>query len=345
MWIAFVVIAVLLTAFLIYIQRNGGFSFPWIQFYVRGKEQGFRFWELNLLRRVAVENRLRNPTSLFWSERTLDRCIRGTIINFRAQGKEDDENAIGFLNKLFEFRKKVEFNQPKYRLGIQSSRSMVAQQHLKITLPGVQGVYTGKVVENMRRYMAISYPEGKALPYGFSWKGQKINVYFWRVDDAGYYFESKVLGDYLDRKFPILHIAHSDQLIRTQRRSSVRAELNTTGRVFPLKSVKDADEAFGNPGGYKCKMVDISEDGAAVLIGGRAKPGLPMKIETEIGEEQIVLSGVVKGVTFKQNKNVSILHIQASPPSPVMKNRILTYVYGIFKDKESSRTQLNSVST
>jgi len=312
---------------------------------VRGKEQGFQFWELNLLRTVAVENRLRNPTSLFWSERTLDRCIRGTIINFRAQGKEEDENSVAFLNKLFEFRKKVEFNQPKYRLGIQSSRSMVAQQPLRITLPGVQGAYQAKVVENMRRYMAISYPEGKVLPTGFSWKSQKVNVYFWRVDDAGYYFESKVLGDYLDRKFPILHIAHSDQLIRTQRRNSVRAELDATGRVFPLKSLKDADESFGSPGGYKCKMVDISEDGAAVLIGGRAKPGLPVKIETEAGESRMVLSGVVKGVTFKESKNVSILHIQANPPSPAMKNVILTYVYGIFQDKEAARTNLSSVAT
>jgi c-di-GMP-binding flagellar brake protein YcgR len=154
-----------------------------------------------------------------------------------------------------------------------------------------------------------------------------------------------VLGDYLDRKFPILHIAHSDQLVRTQRRNSVRAEVNTTGRVFPLKSVKEADETFGSPGGYKCKMVDISEDGAAVLIGGRAKPGMPVKIETEIGDAQIVMSGVVKGVTFKQNKNVSILHIQASPPSPAMKNKILTFVYGIFQEKEKTRTQLSSVLT
>jgi hypothetical protein len=39
-------------------------------------------------------------------------------------------------------------------------------------------------------------------------------------------------------------------------------------------------------------------------------------------------------VTFKQNKNVSILHIQAKEPSPAMKNNILLYVYGIFKDPE-----------
>ncbi|MFP4374448.1 MAG: flagellar brake protein [Spirochaetaceae bacterium] len=339
MWIALAIVAVLVGLLLFYIQRNGGFGFPWVQFYVRGKEHGFSFRELNLLRRVAVENRLKNPTSLFWSERTLDRCIRGTIINFRANDKSEDEASVEFLNKLFDFRKRVEFNLPKYRLGIQSSRSMDAQQPIKITFPG-GGVYTSKVVENMRKYLAVAYPRGKPLPFGVSWQGQKISVYFWRPEDAGYYFESRVIGDYMDRNYPILHITHSDQLVRTQKRSSVRAQIDTAGQIFPLRSIQQADEAYESTGGFRCKMVDISEDGAAVIVGGRAKPGLPVKIQTEIDEDQVVMSGVIKGVNYKQNKNISILHIEAVPPGPQMKNKILTYVYGIFA--ENTRRSLLS---
>lgn len=343
MWIVLLIAAVLVGLLLFYIQRNGGFGFPWVQFYVRGKEHGFKFRELNLLRRVAVENRLKNPTSLFWSERTLDRCIRGTIINFRANDKTEDESSVQFLNKLFDFRKRVEFNLPKYRLGIQSSRSMDAQQPIKITFPG-GGVYTSKVVENMRKYLAVSYPRGKPLPFGVTWQGQKISVYFWRVDDAGYYFESRVIGDYMDRNYPILHITHSDQLVRAQKRSSVRAQLDTAGQIFPLRSIQQADESWESTGGFRCKMVDISEDGAAVIVGGRAKPGLPVKIQTEMDEEQIVLSGVIKGVNYRQNKNVSVLHIEAVAPGPQMKNKILTYVYGIFKDSQK-RSILSRAAT
>ncbi|MFW5716750.1 MAG: PilZ domain-containing protein, partial [Spirochaetota bacterium] len=281
MWIALGIVAVLLTAFIIFVQRNGGFSFPWLQFYVKGKESGFRFRELNLLRHVAVENNLRDPTSLFWSEKTLDRCIRGTIIRFRSRNKENDPNSVGFLNKLFDFRKRVEFNLPKYRIGITSSRSITPQQQLRITFPG-SGIYYAKVVENMRRYMAISYPKGKPLPPGFSWEKHKINVYFWRPEDAGYRFETRVLGDYLDRKFPILHIAHSDNLVRAQKRGSIRAQLNTNGRLYPLRSIEESDEEWETSGGYRCRFVDISEDGAAVMVGGRAKPGLPVKLQTEL---------------------------------------------------------------
>lgn len=335
MWIALGILSALLIAFIIFIQRNGGFGFPWLQFYVRGKESGFRFRELNLLRHVAVENNLRDPTSLFWSEKTLDRCIRGTIIRFRARGKEEDESSVVFLNKLFDFRKRVEFNLPKYRLGITSSRNIVAQQQVRITFDGAPGVYHAKVLENMRRYMAISYPKGKPLPPGFSWEKVKINVYFWRPEDAGYRFDSRVIGDFLDRQFPILHIAHSDSLVRTQKRGSIRAPLNANGRLYALRTIEESSEEAETSGGFRCRFVDISEDGAAVMVGGRAKPGLPVKLQTELLDNIIVMNGIIKGVTFKQQKNVSILHIQAKPPSPAMKNTILTYVYGIFKEPET----------
>ncbi len=333
MLIALGIVAVLLIAFTVFIQRNGGFGFPWLQFYVKGKESGFRFRELNLLRHVAVENNLRDPTSLFWSEKTLDRCIRGTIIRFRARNKEDDESSVVFLNKLFDFRKRVEFNLPKYRIGITSSRSITAQQPLRITFPG-GGIYHAKVVENMRRYMAISYPKGKPLPPGFSWEKHKVNVYFWRPEDAGYRFETRVIGDYLDRKFPILHVAHADNLVRAQKRGSIRAPLNANGRLYALRSIDDTSEDAESGGGYRCRFVDISEDGAAVMVGGKAKPGLPIKLQTELYDRPVVMSGIIKGVTYKQAKNVSVLHVQARPPSPGMKNAILTYVYGIFHEPE-----------
>ncbi len=341
MWTALVAILVLAALFALFIQRSGGFRFPWLQFYVRGKESGFRIRELNLLRKVAVENRLRNPTSLFWSEKTLDRCIRGTIIRFRSEDREEDRDAVHFLNKLFDFRKDVEFRQPKYRLGLRSTRSLEQGQVLKITLPQTKAVYTSTVVENMRRYLAISYPKGPTLPYGFSWQGQRIQVYFWRPEDAGYYFEAKVIGDYLERRFPILHIAHGDKLVRAQKRNSVRATLDGPAILKPLRTIDEGSEVADRSGGYRCRMVDISEDGAAVLVGGKAKPGLPVKVITTVNDQDVVLSGTVKGVSYRQKKNVSVLHIQAKPPSPQMKNIILTYVYGILREGE---TKLHSSS-
>ncbi len=345
MGIFLVTTSLLLIVGLFFFSRGGGFSFPWVQFYVKGKESGFSIHELNLLRRVALENQLKNPTSLFWSEKTLDRCIRGTIVRFRAQDKENSEQSVQFLGKLFDFRRRVELNLPKYRLGLRSSRNVSQGQLLKLTFPGASGAYTSTVVENMRKYLAISYPKGKSSPTGFSWQGQRVNVYFWRQEDAGYYFETKVIGDYLERKFPILHISHADQLVRTQKRNSVRAELKGPGYLYPLKTIEQANENLEKSGGYRCRMVDLSEDGAAILVGGKAKPGMPVKIQTEVNGQPVVMCGVVKGVTFKQKNNASILHIQAKLPSRSMRNVILTYVYSIFRDGNTNSAQISSLRT
>lgn len=331
MTIFLIILIVLIVLASILIQRSGGFSFPWMSFYVKGKEAGFSWGEINLLRKVAVQNSLPNPSSLFWSEKTLDRSIRGVIVRQRSKGVAESPDSTEFLSKLFEFRKRVEFSLPKYRLGITTTRNMVAGQYIKIVLPGA-GVYLSKIVENLRKYLAIAYPEGKALPPGFSWRGQKVKVYFWRKEDAGYFFETDVLGDYTDKQYPILHIKHSDSLARVQKRNSIRVGLNQSAYLYRLRSIHEASESVEHSGGYRCKIVDISEDGAGVMVGGRGKAGMPVKIQTDLQGQSVILNGVVKDVSYKDSKNVSILHVQAVNPSPMMKNRILSYVYGIFKD-------------
>lgn len=324
---------VLVVGVFIALQRAGGVKFPWVQFYVRGKESGFTFQEIGLLRRVAIGNRLSNPTSLFWSVKTLDRCIRSAIISFRSSGTQDRSETVAFLIKLLDFRGRVEFDQPKYRLGLTSTRGIGASQTLKVTMEG-SGAYVSKVIENNRKHLAITYPRGPELPPGSSWRSQEIKVYFWRQEDAGYFFESRVLGDFLDRKVPILHIAHSDNIVRAQKRRSVRREAGTPAQLFPLNAGSPSDESPA-AGGYRCKLIDLSEDGAAVAIGGRAKAGVPVKLQATLGGEVIIVSGTVKSVNFKEKNRASILHIEATRPSDAMRIKILTWVYGLFSDGES----------
>ncbi len=322
----------------IVLRKAGGGNFPWIQFYTKGKESGFSFKEINLLRKVAVENKLENPTSLFWSIRQLDRSIKGIVTKFRSIGKEHEEPQASFINKLYDFRKRVEFDLPRYKLGLKSTRKLPNRQRLTITLPGI-GTYKSQIVENLRRYLAVSYPEGPSLPPDFTWRGQKLNVYFWRLDDAGYVFETKVIEDFRDQDYPILHIAHSDSLIRSQKRNSIRVDVNKAAKLYPLNSVNSGgDDTVENKPGLKCRLMDLSEDGAAVLVGGRGKVGLPVKIQFTLTNEPIAMSGVVKGITFNQKKNQSLLHIQAPKVPTITKNKILSFVYNLFGERETEKT-------
>ena len=163
-----IVVVLLALAFLavlaiILLRRAGGGRFPWLQFYMKGREQGFIFREINLLRRVAVETKLENPTALFWSMKMLDRALKGTIIKYRARSQEQDPEYNLLLSKLFELRKRVEFDQPKYKMGIKSSRKLNPKQGLRIMLPGL-GPFGSIVVENLSRYMAVSHPQGPEAP-------------------------------------------------------------------------------------------------------------------------------------------------------------------------------------
>lgn len=336
MVVGIILLAILLLAILsvLLLRRAGGGRFPWLQFYLKGRESGFLFREINLLRKVAVDARLENPTALFWSIKQLDRSIKGIIIKYRAKNQESDPQYNALLEKLFELRKRVEFELPKYKMGIKSSRKIMKNQRVRITLPGL-GPFTSMIVENLPRYMAVSYPEGPKLPEGFSWRNQRIGVYFWRPEDAGYFFQTKVLEDYFERQYPILHVLHSDNLIRSQKRSSIRVETDLSAELYPLRTIDEGNEDAEHAKGLRCRVVDLSEGGAAILIGGKAKIGLPIKFQFSITDNLIIMVGVVKGVNFDSKKNRSLLHIQAVPPSVTMRNRILIYVYNLFAERET----------
>lgn len=340
LWLAPVLLAVLfLVGFVVWLAANGGLGFPWFAFYSKGKESGFQFREIDVLRRAAVESEMDNPVTIFSSIRVLDRTIRSLILRFRARQRMEDPATNEFLGDIFEFRKRVEFNLPRYRNGIKTSRELMAHQRIRITLPG-GSTFHSQIVENLRKYMAVAYPVGKDMPPGFTWKGQRVNVYFWRSEDAGYYFESKVLDDFLNRKFPILYLAHSDTLIRSQKRSSIRVEADLPCQIYHLKAINQASELIEAAPGYKARLVDLSEDGCALLVGGKAKVGLAMKVQFELDDKTLTMSGTIRGITFDEKKNRSILHIQAVPPSDKTRNAILTYVYDIFderKDKAAKR--------
>jgi c-di-GMP-binding flagellar brake protein YcgR len=339
LWLAPVLVLVLLLLGLIaWLASNGGLGFPWIAFYMKGQESGFKFPEINTLRRAAVEAEMQNPVSIFSSIRVLDRTIRSLILRYRARQKMEEPTTNGFLGEIFDFRKRVEFNLPRYRNGIKTSRELMAGQRIRITLQG-GSTFHSQVVESLRKYMAVAYPVGKEMPPGFTWKNQRVNVYFWRAEDAGYYFESKVLDDFLNRKFPILYLAHSDTLIRSQKRGSVRVDADLACQIYHLKHINQASETVESEPGFKARLVDLSEDGCALLVGGKAKVGLAMKTQFQLGDQTVNMSGTIRGITFDEKKNRSVLHIQAVPPSDKTRNTILTYVYDIFDERKDKNAK------
>jgi hypothetical protein len=112
-------------------------------------------------------------------------------------------------------------------------------------------------------------------------------------------------------------------------------ETDLPAELYPLKSIEEANENPEEGKGLRCMLVDLSEDGAALLIGGKAKVGLPIKVQFTLGESLVSICGVVKGLNYDQKKNRSTLHLQAVPLSLQLRNRILIYVYNLFSERGS----------
>ena len=299
-----------------------------VTYYDRAKEVGFTITEANRIKNKARELGIVDPGEALWHTRELDMVIAGFTEEFRAQKVDKQRDTIAFMEKLYDFRKRLEFDNPRYKFGIHSTKLIHRNQKLRVLIRGM-GVYQSTLIDNNERYLVITYPMGVRVDPGFNWKGKKISVYFRRENDAEYVFDTYVLDEVRINNIPVLQIAHSDSLFRSQKRKSIRMRANSPAYLYLLRKGDTAYERPERIPGLRCIVEDISDDGAAIRIGGKAKAGMMVKVQLWINDDIIVMSGTVKGVDYETNKNQSVLHIQAMPLSPRMRNLVRSHVYNI----------------
>ena len=314
--------------------RKGVGRINWVEFYSMGKDAGFSFREINLLRKAAVVNRHQKPSSLFWSVEVLDKSLAGIHKTMEAEKDPDEKEYLEFLlEKMYKYRKKIEFQKPRYKQGLESTWDIPINQVLKLKVEMV-GVYECSVIENNKTYMLVTYPKGPPLPVGFSWREKNLNVYFWKKEDAGYFFQARIMEGYPDRDFKTLRMTQSDVVLRSQKRRSVRSSCRIPAQLYPLKSVKSSPPVPESVPGLRCLLKDLSEDGAALMIGGRGEKNMALKFQFPLFGKTAVMRGVVRTVDYDRGKNLSLLHIQAVEPDEESRYLILSFVYDIFRGEK-----------
>jgi len=304
----------------------------WVQFYAKGKDSGFSFKEIELLKRLALKSKLEEPTALFFSQKQLDNCISSLIKSLRLAGTENDKENQDFLSKLYDFRKKIEMEKPRIKNGISNSRQISEGQNLRILVQNY-GVYHSQVVKNTSGHLAISRPVNDKIPATFSWMGMKLSVYFWRSEDAGYVFDSEVQDEVFSKGIASLKISHSDSLFRTQKRKSVRVKKHKAAFLYPVANEDEIHKIEENPG-IKCFMEDLSDSGCCITVGGKAKPGLRVKVQFHLNNSLICMGGTVRMVEHKEEMNRSKLHVEADPLPIEIRNQILGDVFGMLPEEE-----------
>jgi c-di-GMP-binding flagellar brake protein YcgR len=324
-----------LLAIVLTLAMRGEKRYSWLEFYIKTHEAGLSMAEARILREAASAAGVADTTNILWSPRDLDRSIVVLLSRLRDEGRDRTREGIALMDKVYTFRKKLEFELPRYKYGIRSSRNIATGQRVRILVHGV-GVMNSTIIDNHARYLVLSSPTGNRLPKDWVWKGKKVSVYFWRREDAGYVFDSYVMDDLSIRNVPVIQVSHSESLLRTQKRKSVRARSRIPAYMYLLKRIEGAYEKAERAPGLKSVIQDISEDGVSVAIGGRAVPGLQIKVQFTLQERNIVMSGVVRSVDYDSEKNRSVLHVEAVTPSPRTRNAIRSYVYNVRAEERAS---------
>ena len=309
-----------------------------IKFFSTGLDSGFKLTEIFLLWKLAKIADLEDPLTLYWSLPALEKGIAATISNAKNNGLEHSKKTQDFLAKLYAYRTKLELN-PKNKKGVTSTKFIDVGQKIRVILKG-RGVFSAEVLNNSKD-LIISLPlqNNQITIAGVDWVGMMMSVYLWRKDDAAYVFDTYVRENSMFNGKSVLCLSHTDNLLRTQKRRSVRCECHIYAQMYIIKSETADLKSMETQPGLKCLLEDISEDGALIRIGGKGVSNLHIKLQFTIGESFIVMSGFVRGVEYDEEKNQSKLHFECTYIDTPMKNAILSYVYNVIPDEEKEIIQ------
>jgi c-di-GMP-binding flagellar brake protein YcgR len=309
-------------------KRDGKVS--WVQFYAKGKEAGFSNANIRLLKELAQHSGMEHPAMLFWSQTQMDECIKKFIHGIKQAKTEFVPENQEFLARLYNFRKKMEMDRPIYKNGLLSSRYIDVLQPVQVVVANT-GAFKSKVVSNTSAFISIERPDSSALPVNFSWKQKHILLYFWRKRDAGYCLETDVIDEVFSVDPPLLTLSHSDNMIRTQSRKSLRVKTRRPAILYRVEDVPTSSKSEVTPG-VNCYLDDISDSGCAVIIGGAASAGLRVIVQFVIDNTPLSISGVVRGVEYNEEKQTSLLHIESDLIPVNVKNKIFSMMFGMITE-------------
>lgn len=304
-----------------------------INFFITGFDSGFSIGDLFLLYKVAQLCDLEQPTSLFWSMPSLNRCIAQINTQASADGKKLSAQHQNLMTKLYNYRTKIQ-NQSDEKKGLSSTSSLDKGQVLRIIFPG-KGVFASKIIENGKQ-IVIDVPTQKGIITvpAEEWVGKVISIYLWRKGDARYVFDTTVTQSGLYIGKSSLFLNQSNNLVRTQKRKSVRVPCEIYGQLYIIRKQISNFTEIETKSGYKCLILDISESGAMIKIGGKGVENIQIKLQFTIQKMIIVMFGIVRTVEYNEHENLSILHFECTHIEQAMKNEILSFVYNTLPENE-----------
>lgn len=279
--------------------------------------------DIKEIKTILMEFGITKPYLIFSDPALLDKIIHENTENIEKLNLPPEEKQKRLL-LLFEIKRKVYNHYHNIREGIRSSMEIEPNQFLSMSVAGL-GKFYSVVIINDKKNLVISLPEVKDAQ-NLAWKDRQVEIYFWRYDDAGYLFKTRIENVVSDRMQALI-LAHQNNLKRIQRREYPRRKCRFDTKFFKFSlSTNDKGKPVMLLGktnvGY---LIDISPSGASLV----SETGLPknssVKVEFKIADE--LVSGYGKLINVSKKKNMNVMHIQFQRISDRSKNLIYKYVY------------------
>lgn len=304
-----------------------------VQFMVTAHDSKLTLGESNVLWQAVAACGMEEPMGVFWSSDALQKVILKIKSDIDAK-RDVRPDASSLIRKLYDMRTKLEQAADRKR-GLPSSRQLGRDIKVRIVFPG-QGLFTAMIVNNTDM-LVVSAPtrSNNTLVKLDEWVHKTVTVYVWLEGDAEYCFDTEVMAKALFFGRPALHLKHSNEMIRIQKRRAIRAQCKIYGDLYIIKNNEDLNfDRIETKKGYRCLIEDISETGALIQIAGRGQPRVKIRIQFELGGKLVAMFGIVRTVEFNETKNRSRLHFECLHISDAMRNHILAYVYNTASDAD-----------
>lgn len=306
--------------------------------------------QLESLEKLIKVCKVKQPFLIFSNAGLLDDILKKGIysVNHNKELSEGDKEKR--LNDYYKIKEKLE-RSSRRGVGITSTNLIRPGQSIVISLPDGTQLQT-KIVTNLKRMLVCAIPDELAAD-SLTWKrGTNIKAHFWRNNDSGYVFASKILGYDSVQGRPTFLIQHSRTLKRNQQRKFRRRPLARSCFFYPIEIVSVGkgrnvrrrayvQENFKHIGNF----LDISAGGCSVNSQAPLERGKLLMIMFEIERgERLTAYGKVRRVT--QSKGLfSVMHIMFTKVTSRNLNNIYSYVYNYVQPSNAVPRQYRLTSS
>ena len=257
-----------------------------------------------------VKFRFKYPLTCFTNAKLLDEVLRKGLHNIEDNKglDEKEKNYKSFL--LLDIKRKIDSSLKK-NIGIKSSHFISENQKLVVFARG-KGYFYANVIKNSKDFLIIEIISKKVQKKIFS-LNDFLKVYLWREEDAGYTFETEVIG--YDNNVRNYLLKHSNNLSRSQKRKYRRVPVNIICSIFPVyTSMKGNNKSFTVGSiAKKGNIINLSSGGLRLRTDGIEGNEKFIKLSFTLNKYNInVMCRIVRLYQHEEIKELTVQFVKIS---------------------------------